>query len=104
LHATVAGRILREIGYDDAMVRRVEDLLRKKHLKTDAEMQLLEDVICLVFLENYLSSFARQKDEAAMITIVRKTWQKMSARGHQAALELPLSPADRALIEKALAQ
>jgi hypothetical protein len=103
-HAAVAGRILHEVGYDDATVRRVEDLLCKKHLKTDPEMQLLEDVICLVFLEHYVSAFARQKDEAAMITIVRKTWQKMSERGHQAALELPLSPADRALIEKALGQ
>ena len=82
----------REVGYDDAIVDRVEDLLRKKQLKSDAEMQLLEDVICLVFLENYFSDFARQKDETAMITIVQKTWKKMSARGHQAALELPFRP------------
>jgi hypothetical protein len=103
-HAAAAGRILREVGYDDATIGRVEDLLGKKHLKTDPEMQLLEDVICLVFLENYFSDFARQKDETAIITIVRKTWKKMSARGHHVALELPFSPADRVLIEKALAQ
>ena len=39
-----------------------------------------------------------------MITIIQKTWKKMSPRGRQAALAMSLAPADRALIEKALSR
>jgi hypothetical protein len=60
-------------------------------------------VICLVFLESYFADFSRKHDREKLITILRKTWKKMSPRGHEAALALDLSPADRALIEKALA-
>ena len=38
-----------------------------------------------------------------MIDILRKTWRKMSDRGHAAALAMPLAASERALIEKALA-
>ena len=71
-------------------------------LSLDPEAQLLEDVVCLVFLENYFAEFAREHDEAKLIEIVRKTWKKMSDRGHQAALTLPLSDDCRRIVEKAL--
>jgi hypothetical protein len=102
-HARRAGEILREVGYDEATIERVQALLRKEGLKVDPETQLLEDVICLVFLESYFSDFSRKHDEEKLITILRKTWKKMSPRGHQAALALDLSPSDRALVERALA-
>ncbi len=102
-HAEKAGEILRGVGYDEATIVRVQSLLRKEHLKKNPDTQTLEDVICLVFLENYFSDFAKQHEEEKLITILRKTWRKMSPRGHKAALQLDLSPADRALLEKALA-
>ena len=102
-HAEKAGTILRQVGYDAATIARVEELLRKLRIKSDPEMQLLENVICLVFLENYFADFSRQHDEAKLITILQKTWRKMSPRGQQAALQLPLSVEARALVEKALA-
>jgi hypothetical protein len=83
-------------------VARVGSLIRKERFKLDPEAQLLEDVACLVFLENYLADFTRGHDEAQVVEIVRKTWNKMSERGHAAALVLPLSRAARTLIEKAL--
>ena len=49
-HAETGGDILRDVGYDDATISRVQTLLRKERLKRDAEVQCLEDVICLVFL------------------------------------------------------
>lgn len=98
-HAEKAGTILRQVGYDAATIARVEELLRKLRIKSDPEMQLLEDVICLVFLENYFADFSRQHDEAKLITILQKTWRKMSPRGQQAALQLPLSVEARALVE-----
>jgi hypothetical protein len=102
-HAEKAGEILRQVGYDEETITRVQSLLRKEGLKTNPDTQTLEDVSCLVFLEAYFSDFAKQHEEEKLITILRKTWKKMSPRGQQAALQLDLSPTDRALLEKALA-
>ncbi len=100
-HAEKAGQILREVGYDEQTATRVQSLVRKEHLKSDPETQLLEDVICLVFLESHFESFAKQHDEGKLIHILRRIWTKMSRRGQQAALELELPQPIRALIEKA---
>ncbi len=102
MHAELAGEILREVGYDDATIARVGTLLRKKGLKTDPDVQLLEDVICLVFLEHYFADFSVKHDDAKVIDILRKTWAKMSPRGHEAALALPMGE-ERRLVERALA-
>ena len=67
-------------------------------------MQCLEDVICLVFLESYLLDFAAQQDRDKLINILRRTWKKMSSRGHAAALALDLSPEVRELVAAALAE
>ena len=101
-HARTAREILAAVGYDEATMARVESLLRKQRLKLDPEVQMLEDVICLVFLEFYFADFATQHDEAKLIGILRKTWAKMSPRGHEAALALGLPAPLRALVEKAL--
>jgi hypothetical protein len=102
-HADKAAEILGEVGYDDETIGRVRSLIRKQGIKTDPEMQLLEDVICLVFLENYFAEFAADQDEEKLIRILRRTWAKMSPRGHQAALGLELPERERKLIERALA-
>ena len=101
-HAQLAGEILREVGYDEPTVSRVQSLIRKERLKQDAEAQTLEDVICLVFLESYFADFAKQHDDEKVIGILRKTWRKMSRRGHRLAMGLPLAPQTRSLLERAM--
>ena len=101
-HGELAGAIIKQAGYDDETIERVQALLRKRGLKTDPEVQLLEDVICLVFLDHYFHDFARKHDEEKLISIVQKTWNKMTDRGHDAALKLAYAPEDLALIQKAL--
>src|SRR5262245_42751761 len=101
-HADTATAILHDVGYDDAIIRRVQRLLRKESLKRDPEVQCLEDVICLVFLESYLAAFATQHDEAKILDILQKTWKKMSSRGHEVALTLSMSPEAQRLVEQAL--
>lgn len=101
-HAETAGAILRETGYDEETIRRVQALLRKQGLQSNPETQALEDAACLVFLEHEFSPFAKKHDEAKLIAILQKTWRKMSPRAHAAALALPFSPTDRALIDRAL--
>jgi hypothetical protein len=103
-HAETARRILEEVGYGETTIRRVQALVRKEKLKQDPEVQLLEDVTCIVFLENYFAEFAQKHDEATLVRILRQTWRKMSARGHEAALDLKLSAHLRAIVDKALAE
>jgi len=101
-HGEIAGAIMKDVGYDADAIERVKTLLRKRGLKTDPDVQLLEDVICLVFLEHYFHDFAQKHEEEKLIPIVQKTWKKMTAEAHQAALQLDYAPEDLALIRKAL--
>lgn len=101
-HGETAGKIMAEQGYDEESIQRVKDLLLKRSLKRDAEVQTLEDVVCLVFLEFYLDEFAAKHEEPKLIDIIQKTWNKMSEAGHAAALALPFSAPMLALVTKAL--
>ncbi|ACE86036.1 DUF4202 domain-containing protein [Cellvibrio japonicus] len=103
LHGEIAGDIMANEGYDTITIERVKDLLLKRGLKRDEEVQTLEDVACLVFIQYYLEDFASKHSEEKLIDIIRKTWNKMSARGHEAALKLPLPEALQTLVGKALA-
>ena len=104
-HAELAGGILGEVGYPAETIARVRDLLQKKQLSRDPEVQVLEDVACLVFLEHYFAEFAGKHERAKLIDIVQKTWKKMSERGHQAAAELADRLPDqlRSILDEALA-
>ncbi|TQV67763.1 DUF4202 domain-containing protein [Exilibacterium tricleocarpae] len=102
-HAATTGDIMAAAGYDTDAIEQVKTLLQKKQLKRNAQVQLLEDVVCLVFLEHYLADFAKKHSPEKLVDIIKKTWHKMSERGHQAALQLPLSAHLSALIDKALA-
>ncbi len=101
-HAALAAGVLREAGYEDGMVARVEALIRKKNLARDPEAQALEDAACLVFLEHHVDAFAEGRDDARLVDILRKTWGKMGEAGRARALELPLSTRVRTLVAEAL--
>jgi len=101
-HADTAAEILRQVGYNDATISRVRSLLKKEKLETDPEMQMLEDVVCLVFLENYFADFAPKHEAEKVIGILRRTCKKMSPHAHAAALSLQLPEGAHKLIEKAL--
>jgi hypothetical protein len=106
MHARIAGEILDSVGYGGDAIARVQSLLKKERLKQDAEAQVLEDVVCLVFLENWFADFSRQHEPDKIVDIVGKTWKKMSPAGHRAALALAESLPDdaKALVERALSQ
>jgi len=101
-HAEIAGEIMGDVGYDAEPIDRVQTLLRKRGLKTDPDVQLMEDIICLVFLEHYFHDFARKHDEEKLISIVQKTWNKMTEQAHEVALQLDYAPDDVAVIQKAV--
>lgn len=102
-HARRLGEIMSAAGYDEAACARVGALVRKEKLRTDAEAQTLEDVVCHVFLEHYGSEFVAKYDDDKSIDIIRKTWSKVSEPGRAAALKLPLTGRLAELVGRALA-
>ena len=101
-HAETTAEILKKAGYSQVFIDRVSFLIEKKLLKKDAETQLLEDVICLVFLEYYFDDFAQKHDREKMKNIILKTWNKMSENGHQEALKINFSEENLQLIKDSL--
>lgn len=101
-HGDLTANLMARVGFDETEQQQVKDLLLKKQLKRDSQVQALEDVICLVFIRYYLERFATRHEEDKLVDIIRKTWGKMSPDGHAAALQVSLSPAMQALVGKAL--
>jgi hypothetical protein len=102
-HAAVASKILTESGYGQDMINKVRFLLLKKELHHNKDTQLLEDVVCLVFIEHYLSDFAEKHDDDKVIDILRKTMKKMTPRAISIAAGLHLPTKISTLITKAAA-
>lgn len=102
-HANQTAEILTNCGYDEETISRVKSLIRKERPKSDFDSQTLEDVICHVFLQFYLTDFAAKHDQAKIIDILRKTWVKMSEDGQQSAMTLPLPQDVKDLVGRALA-
>jgi len=101
-HAEKAGRILREVGYPAEVIARVQSLNLKKDFPNDAEGRVLEDALCLVFLEHQFGDLASKTAEDKTINALQKSWQKMTPAAQAQALKLPYSPQQLALLEKAL--
>lgn len=81
-HAETAGELMRQAGYDAALIEQVMAAVSKSDIRANADTQLLEDVSSLVFMEHYMLAFAAQHPEYSedkWIVIIRKTWRKMSA-------------------------
>jgi hypothetical protein len=101
-HAVEVAEILDEVGYDAATIARVQDIVRKRGLGTDPEVQALEDSLCLVFFETQLRDLVARVDPETMTGIVAKTSKKMSDRALALALDLDLEAEDRALLLRVL--
>ncbi|ERS83178.1 glutamyl-tRNA synthetase [Marinobacter sp. C1S70] len=108
MHGRRAAEIMAACDYPKAECERVETILTKRKLREDEDTQLLEDVACMVFLERYFAQFFEDNpdyDKEKWLRIVRRTWGKMTPRGHSAALKLAEGmPAHLlALLQEALA-
>jgi len=98
---TVAG-LMRELGYPDATIERVSVIMSKRRLSDDRDTQILEDALCLVFLETQFADLRKKEPPEKMVEILRKTWRKMSPAGREAAKAIPLDETERRLLEEAL--
>jgi Domain of unknown function (DUF4202) len=102
-HGDDVTAILRDAGYDDESVARVQAIVTKRGLGRDHAVQVHEDALCLVFLETQLDELARKMGDDKTVDILQKTAKKMSPAGLEAARALRFSPPASALLERALA-
>ncbi len=86
--AELARTELERAGFDAAIVTHTCDVMLKKRLAHDPLAALLEDAVCVRFVQDELASFAAGRAPDAVLTIISKTWAKMSPSGHQAAVGL----------------
>jgi Domain of unknown function (DUF4202) len=101
-HATEVAEILESVGYDAATIARVQELVRKRGLGSDPDVQVLEDALCLVFIETQLHDLAGRVEQAKLAGIVAKTTAKMSPRAIELALGLDIAPEDREFLAQIL--
>jgi len=88
-HADTTAALLVKAGYDEEFIERVKQAISKKSLKSNPDTQLLEDVAGLVFIEHYMQAFADKHpeyDEEKWLSIIRRTWNKMSESAHEFSL------------------
>jgi len=102
-HAQKAAEALRAVGYDDDTVRRVQELNLKRNFPNDPESRVLEDALCLVFLERQLAALAAKSDDAKMINALQKSWKKMTPVAQAEARKLKYGERELSLIDRALA-
>ena len=102
MHADITGEILQQVNFDVQFTDRVQKIILKKLIKKNEESQALEDTICLVFLDYYFDEFAAKHSDEKVIDILQKTWVKMSAKGHEAALKITFSEKGLALVKQAI--
>lgn len=103
-HADKSAAVMHEHGYDESMIELVRAINLKENLKSNSDVQKIEDALCLVFLETQFEGYLDKWEEDKIIRILQKTWTKMSESAHQAALKLTLSERALNLIQRALAE
>lgn len=105
-HAQVAAQLMQQAGYTDDVIERVSQIILKKRIKVDADVQTMENALCLVFLEfqyeDFRKKYAHEPDK--MVNILYKSLLKMDAHGHGFALGLSYTPGGLELVQQALAK
>jgi hypothetical protein len=96
------GQIMATEGYGADDIARVGALIRKENMRADAEVQIFEDVICVMFFEHYLRDFLPRVTEEKLAEILVKTWGRMSPLGRRHALMLDLPQTVTHLMQREL--
>ena len=107
-HAETAATHLQAAGYGEETIERVKLAIGKKDLKTNTDTQVVEDIAALTFIEHYMIAMYEkftEYDEDKWISIIIRTWKKMSPAAHDFALSGSVKLPDDLVpvIQKALA-
>lgn len=103
-HSQLAREILSACEYDEATIDRVNEILHKRSMKTDPEVQAYEDALCLVFVQTEFTNLASKTERSKMVEIVAKTFQRMSPGAREIALSLEWAPDDLSIAREALSR
>ncbi|MGO1244454.1 MAG: DUF4202 domain-containing protein [Sphingobacterium sp.] len=102
-HASTTRDILVNLDFSDELISQVEQIILKKKIKGNPDVQTMENALCLVFLEFQYEKFY-PKHEEKIVNILKKSLLKMDKVGHKFALQLPYSETGLKYIEAALSE
>jgi hypothetical protein len=102
-HADKAAEILRDVGYDPELIEQVRALNLKQHFPEDAEARVLEDALCLLFLERQFAELAQKTTREKMLGALQKCWAKMTPAARALAQAMTYGPLEQQLLTDALA-
>ncbi len=103
IHAEKSAEVLKSVGYGEDVIEAVKTINLKRGLKSNPDVQAIEDALCMVFLEEQFEHYIGDWSDDKIVHILRQTWGKMSDLAHEAALKLPLSEKALSLVQAALA-
>lgn len=102
IHAQKATQIMQELGYGPDEIAKVEHIILKKGIKSNADVQTIENALCLVFLQFQYEDFHQKHEPEKVINILKKSLLKMDTQGHEHALTLNYSDQGLHYIQQAL--
>jgi NTP pyrophosphatase (non-canonical NTP hydrolase) len=100
--ADLAAAICIGCNFTSEEAEEVARLIRKEDLKENEETQILEDVACLVFLDDQFEAFKGEHDDGKVVDILVKSLRKMSKEGIELAAKIDMSEKSQALIGRAV--
>jgi len=103
-HAEIVNQLMQQAGYNEGTIKKVQHIILKEDLRKDEEVQVMENALCLVFLEFQYEDFITKHDDESVIRILRKTWHKMTEPGRVAALSLTYNERGKNLIMQAISK
>jgi len=103
-HSNETRTILLGVGYDEEIADRVSEIVQKRGLGRDDEVQAFEDGLCLVFLETQFDDLSTRTERSKMVEITCKTVRKMSPTGRKAAETVKLSEGGSSIVQEAFEQ
>ena len=101
-HAQIAGELMLQAGYHEEEIKKMQQILLKENLKNNADVQVMENALCLVFLQFQYEDFIQKHDDEKVIRILQKTWKKMTDPGRQFAMKLEFHGRGKELMERAI--
>lgn len=100
-HADKASEIMKSVGYDEEIISQTKDIILKKKIKVNKDVQMMENALCLVFLAyQYEAFYPLHRDK--IVNILRKSLLKMDEAGHAFAMDIQYSEEGMRYIQEAL--